>query len=154
MKRKVTVILSTIAVLFVVGIILVLGIAGYFYHSFSKANDTARVQGEEYGRSTDQKGCVDESVRHFGAFKENNIFIRVEQMHISKFTRGCLKTSKPTEDFCRDAPQPSKYKLPLEWELKKCGDANLDINGPCHSIFTAVIDKCDTAKKEAVRHQN
>lgn len=152
MKRKLIIISSLLAIFLAFAIVSIFGGLIYFAHSFRTENESARNQGKEFGASTDQQGCVSESLRQFAEFKENNFLVRLQQLHISKFTEGCLTASRPTKDFCENVPKPGRFLSSEEWGIKKCKAAGLNYEGPCTAIFVEVVKTCALTKQETVSY--
>ncbi len=152
MERSTTITLGVIGSMTILAVIAVAAIAGYMYYDYRSKNEVAHQNGVEFGKTTDQRACVDESVRQFGAFKEDSFLIRIEQFHIGHFTNGCLSTGKPTPKFCDGVPNPKSTLIRLTWSTQQCRDAGLRDGGPCNDIFEEVAIFCSTKKQETVSH--
>src|SRR3954466_4206744 len=100
-------------VLVVVGLFVVLavvGVVGLFYVAkkygpgLMEAGKHSMDEGQEYGRRTDNEGCVNEAVaRHarasgIGDMISNGIFMR-----------ACLEASRPTPGFCDGVPSRLEF---------------------------------------------
>jgi hypothetical protein len=152
MKRKTSIVLVTVGVTLIT-LILVIGAAGgYMYYSYRSKTEIARVNGEDFGRSTDSNGCINESLRQFREFKENTFFVRLEQMHIAGFTSGCLDTSAEVKNLCDGVPKPTEFLRSLEWSIDKCNAAGVDHDGPANGIFRAIETKCAKKPQQTVSY--
>jgi hypothetical protein len=108
MKRSTKVTLSVVGLAIIVLVVGMGGFAAYTFYRVQTRNEAGRSSGVEFGRSTDNGGCVDEAVRQFAEYKETSFSIRFDQFQIAHFAKGCLTTSRPTsrsaEAFPRRAP--------------------------------------------------
>jgi len=150
MKRSTATVLITIGSTMILMVVIFLFACGYFYYKFQVKNADARSSGEQFGQTTDVKGCVAESVRQFGSYQDDSFLIRLDQFHIAHFTSGCLLTSKPTPKFCEGVPpKGDSWLTRLQWTVQQCKDAGLRDGGPCNEIFKEVIIFCSTKASEA-----
>lgn len=154
MQRKTKTILTVIGGVLIVGVLAVVGVAGYLYFSYTSKNETAFANGQAFGKASDTTGCVDESIRQFKEFKENTFFSRLEEMHIGRFTRGCLATARETPNFCDGVPSAKDIIGEMHWSFDRCDKAGLDHNGPCNEIFTEVAKSCPVKKPDVVSYPN
>jgi hypothetical protein len=143
MKRSTKLVLSLTGLSLILIVVAAVGIGGYMFYSASVRNETARSTGEEFGKTSDSRGCVDESVRQFAEYKETGFLIRLEQFKIAHFTTGCLGTAKPTVDFCKGVPK-NTFLDSLQWTVAQCTAAGLNKDGPCNEIFKTVVVYCAT----------
>ena len=74
------------------------------YCADTPGRDQANLDGREFGKTTDHNGCMEKG------FTLTNDIIRKWT-----FTEGCLRTSRPTPDFCQGVP----YHTP-EWADEQC----------------------------------
>src|SRR6267143_2965219 len=92
---------AIIIVLLVVGVI----VGGVVWWSRNKDKLLARgkevmTEGRDFGRNTDNQGCVDESISRYKkepgltSAVSNNIFMQI-----------CLESSRPTPGFCDNVPK-------------------------------------------------
>src|SRR5262245_3352505 len=93
--------------LLIVAIVLVLLFvgAGVFVWMKNKDKWMARAkevvaEGQQFGKQTDNQGCVDEGVSRYK--KEPGFGTAIST---SIFMRTCLESSKPTPGFCDSVPQ-------------------------------------------------
>ena len=101
-------------------------------------------EGEEYGRRTDNEGCVNEAVaRHshaegFGDMVKNTIFLRT-----------CLDASRPTPGFCDDVPHQFEFIKGAQWQLRQCKRYGLRPEQQCQQIFQQVQQFCEQPHRSA-----
>jgi hypothetical protein len=134
-------------VLIVGGLLVVLGIAaavGLFFvarkygPALLEAGKHSMEEGREYGRRTDNEGCLNEAVaRHsradgLGAVISNNIFFR-----------ACLEASRPTPHFCDDVPRPTEFMKSAHWQLDECKRYGLSTENQCGQLFQQVQQFCE-----------
>jgi hypothetical protein len=95
-------------------------------------------EGREYGRRTDNEGCLNEAVaRHaradgLGAVVGNNIFLR-----------SCLDASRPTPGFCDDVPSRIEFMRAARWQLDECKRYGLKPESQCGQLFQQVQQFCE-----------
>ncbi len=63
------------------------------YCASSVRNDQTNLNGREFGKTTDQNGCMQKGFTLPGDFLRQSFFIS-----------GCLRISRPTPDFCNEVP--------------------------------------------------
>jgi hypothetical protein len=134
-------------VLVIVGLLLVLAVAsvlGLVYMAkkygpgLMEAANHSMDEGREYGRRTDNKGCVDEAVaRHkrvggLGDMIGNGIFFR-----------GCLDASRATPGFCDDVPTRLEFMKSARWQLDECKRYGLTPESQCGQLFQQVQQFCE-----------
>ena len=132
-------------------IILVLGVAvigiGVVYVMrnkdawMAKGKEVAE-QGKSFGNTTDNQGCVDESLSRY---KKDPGFTAVLSNTI--FMRTCLDVSQPTPGFCDEVPKQMEFMKTAEWRLKKCRQAGMAGDNNCQNLFTPIQQFCETPNK-------
>ena len=101
-------------------------------------------EGEEYGRRTDNEGCVNEAVaRHshaegFGDMVKDTIFLRT-----------CLDASRPTPGFCDGVPHQIDFIKGAQWQLQQCKRYGLRPEQQCTQIFQQVQQFCEQPHRRA-----
>ncbi|MFL6375037.1 MAG: hypothetical protein ACJ73D_10245 [Pyrinomonadaceae bacterium] len=143
MKRSTKLALSLTGLGIILLIVLAGALGGYWYYRFITNNENAYSAGVDFGKTTDNRGCVNESVRQFAAYKETGFLIRIEQLQIGHFTTGCLGTSQPTPKFCSNVPKDT-FLDRLKYTVEQCRAAGLRDGGPCNEIFKSVVVYCST----------
>lgn len=127
-----------IIVLLVVGVI----VGGVVWWSRNKDKLLARgkevmTEGREFGRNTDNQGCVDESMSRY---KKEPGF--TSAISTSLFTRACLDASRPTPGFCSDVPKPTEFIKSGQWRVEQCRRADLSKDSYCQQMFQPVQEFC------------
>ena len=137
--------LKGLLIVLVVVLVLAVGVIGIgvFYVMRNKDAWLARgkevaAEGKRFGESTDNKGCVDESLGRykkepgFGSILSNTIFMRT-----------CLEASRSTPGFCDEVPKSMEFMKSAEWRLKQCRLAGLQNDNQCQNLFTPVQQFCE-----------
>jgi hypothetical protein len=137
---KALLIVAIVVVLLVVGIVGV----GVFYVMRNKDAWLARgkevtEEGRNFGRTTDNQGCVDEGLSRY---KKEPGFTSI--ITNSLFMRMCLESSKPTPGFCEQIPKQTEFMKSAEWKLRQCRQAGLQSDSNCQNLFTPVQQFCET----------
>jgi hypothetical protein len=145
MSTTVKIILGVV-VAFVLLLFIIIGGAVYWWtqHSqeFLDAGKNAVKEGEEFGRKTDSRGCLAETVtRHkrdpgFQSSIADNLFLR-----------SCLKNSTPTPGFCNGIPKRTEFIKSAEWQQAQCKQVGLS-DSYCPQIFTQVQQYCEEDLKQ------
>src|SRR6266705_5417726 len=109
--------------LIVLAVVVVLAIgaiaAGIYYVSSHKDAWLAKgkavmTEGREFGRSTDNQGCVDESVSRYK--REPGL---TSVLSSTLFMRACLDASRPTPGFCDGVPKQTDFIKRARWRDRK-----------------------------------
>jgi hypothetical protein len=137
---------ALIVVLLAVGVV----VGGVVWWSRNKDKVVARLKGvatvgHEFGRNTDNQGCVDETVSRYkkepGFEKKEPGFTSMLSNNI--FTRTCLEASRPTPGFCRDVPKPTEFMKSGEWRTAQCRRVDLSSDSYCPLLFQPVQEFCE-----------
>lgn len=97
---KIIIITAGSAAALVLAAISALVVIGYLLTDHAGI-EQSKVQGAEFGKTTDYEGCQKEGIsraRNLGLYEIN------ESVKAQYFVAGCLETSSPSADFCRSAP--------------------------------------------------
>ena len=130
---------ALIVVVLVVGVI----VAGVVWWGRNKDKLIGRAkevmtEGREFGRNTDNQGCVDESVSKYK--KDPGIATVISN---SIFTRACLESSRPSPGFCDDVPKQTEFVKTAQWRIEQCRKVDLSKDNNCQSLFTPIQQFCD-----------
>jgi hypothetical protein len=139
-------------VLLIVGVLLVVLVVGgavalfFIARSYGpgllEAGKQTYGEGVEYGRRTDNEGCLNEAVARqaraegFADMIKNNVFMR-----------ACLEASRPTPAFCDDVPRPTEFMKSISWQSQQCQRYGLPPEKQCSQLFGQVQQFCE------LRHQ-
>ena len=89
---------------------------------FLEATTRAEAAGREFGKSTDQQGCMKEAIQRSKSASPVDIGA---SMQLSVFADSCLKVSRDTQNFCDGVP--SMFSLEAnEWSVEECRKAGAD----------------------------
>jgi hypothetical protein len=102
------------------------------------------IEGREYGRTTDNQGCVDATVSRY---KKEPGFSSV--ISTSLFTRACLNASRPTPGFCSDVPKPMEFMKSAEWRKSQCSRVDLSSDSYCPQLFQPVQEFCERGPRKS-----
>lgn len=126
-----------LAVLLVVGFIIVTHVP--FDKDFDRKAEEWTNKGQEFGKSTDQAGCLKEGLSRSKSASFLNIF---ESSNNTYFVSGCLKTSRPTPNFCDGVPSISN-PAHFEWEKEECRKNGLDpVKTGCLLVLDEKVNIC------------
>jgi len=126
MKKGAKVALGVGCGVLVFGAIVVI-VAGYFGLNYieSRLDESVKkfeIEGREFGKTTDTKGCVDQGV-HRSASVE--LLDMSGGIALGAFVDACLETSRPTDNFCEGVPSFWSMR-DSEWAAAECTTAGLD----------------------------
>ena len=135
---------AIIVVMLVVGVI----VGGVVWWSRNKDKLMGRAkevmtEGREFGRSTDNQGCVDETVARY---KKEPGFTTVISNAI--FTRACLEASRPTPGFCSEVPRKTEFMKSAEWRASQCRRVDLSSDKYCQQLFEPVQEFCEKGGRQ------
>ena len=96
------------------------------------------ADGAEYGRLTDNEGCLHEAAaRHaravgFTDMVKNNVFLR-----------ACLEASRPSPGFCDGVPGRADFMEGIRWQAVQCKRYGLTLEQQCGQLFQQVQQFCE-----------
>jgi len=142
---KALLIVAIIIVLLVVGVV----VGGVVWWGRNKDKLVGRMkevatEGRDFGRSTDNQGCVDESVARYK--KEPGLTTVIST---SIFTRTCLDASRPTPGFCTDIPKATEFLKSAEWRKSQCNRVDLASDSYCAQLFQPVQEFCEKGPRKS-----
>jgi hypothetical protein len=136
---KVLLIVGGIFVVLVVGVLAVTVIVARKYGpAIVKNIEQAGDEAKEYGRRTDNEGCLNEAVaRHARAEGLGDIFKN------TLFLRICLDSSRPSVGFCDNVPHQLEFSRSAQWQLERCRHYGLSPEKQCAQLFQQVQQFCE-----------
>ncbi|HXM51025.1 MAG TPA: hypothetical protein VN956_24485 [Pyrinomonadaceae bacterium] len=142
--------IAIIVVLLVVGVI----VGAVVWWSRNKDKLLARgkevmTEGRDFGRNTDNQGCVDESMSRY---KKEPGFSNA--ISTSLFTRACLDASRPTPGFCSDVPKPTEFIKSGQWRVEQCRRVDLSKDSYCQQMFQPVQEFCQRESSKTSSDSN
>jgi hypothetical protein len=148
--------LKVLLIVAVVIVVLVLGAigAGVYYVSRNKDAWLARgkavaSEGRDFGRGSDNQGCVDESISRYkkdpglGSAISNSIFMQ-----------SCLDSSRPTPNFCADVPKATEFMKSAQWRMDQCRKIDLSSDSYCQQLFQPVQQFCERGPRKSSENRN
>jgi hypothetical protein len=94
-------------------------------------------EGEVYGRSSTDSGCLTEARRRLDARVS-----LVEEVGIRLFLSACLGTARPSPEFCKDVPGEDSILQSATWAGKVCSESNAKDPQACGRTMRAVQTYC------------
>lgn len=136
---KALIIVAVLGVLLIVGVI----VAGIYWWSNNKATLIARGkaqmdQGHDAGRTTDNQGCVDQSVLRYKAQPGFT-----GEIATNLFMQACLDASSPTPGFCDEVPKETEFIKSGQWRVAQCQRVDLSSDQYCQQLFAPVQHFCE-----------
>ncbi len=112
-------------VLFIGGLIVVIAVVvamKTYGPEFLEATTRADAAGREFGKTTDQQGCMKEAIQRS---KSASVVDVGASLQLSVFVESCLKVSRESQNFCEGVP--SMFSLETnEWGAEECRKAGVD----------------------------
>ena len=140
---KVLLILGVLlVVLFVGGVVAVYFLARTYGPGLVEAGKQTYNEGVEYGRRTDNEGCLNEAVARqaraegFTDMVKNNVFMR-----------ACLEASRPTDGFCDGVPRQTEFMKSIGWQQQQCQRYGLSPEKQCSQLFSQVQQFCELRRQ-------
>ena len=142
---KALLIVAIVVVLLIVGVV---GIGAFYIYKnkdvwMARAKEVAN-EGRSVGNTTDNQGCVDESLSRYK--KEPGMTSVISN---TIFMRSCLEASKPTPGFCDQVPKSTEFMKSADWRLKQCRLAGLQSDNNCQNLFTPVQQFCEMKSRRS-----
>ena len=142
---KTTKLLLVGAAVLIVGIVLVVGGLIVFKSTIGKRLDAFKIEGTEFGRTTDEEGCLKEGFARARKLSKNADILK--EVGISDFVSGCLRSSKSTPGFCDAVPST------VEWlagsDGKECGKIDVPTE-LCKKVLKERFIYCGNLKRGLV----
>lgn len=135
------VVLVIVGLLFVLAVASVLGLvymAKKYGPGLMEAGKHSMDEGHDYGRRTDNEGCVNEAVT-----RHKRISGLGDMISNGLFFRGCLDASRPTPGFCDDVPTRLEFMKSARWQLDECKRHGLSPESQCGQLFQQVQQFCE-----------
>lgn len=133
-------ILIALGVLGVVSIVAIAALGAVIYFALDKKQYDAKMdEGIAFGKTTDQRGCMQEGLARAKKMSGYDI----NQLTANQaFVEQCLKLSRPAAGFCDDVP-PIWNLSDSKWEQKQCEKVGLDVlRTGCRPVFVAKESFC------------
>lgn len=134
-------------ILIIVGLVIVLGViaviaGGAYWLSRNKDTLIARgkaevTEGRDLGRTTDNQGCVDQSILRYK--KEPGFTTLIAS---TLYMRSCLDVSRATPGFCDEVPRQNEFTRSAHWRVAQCTKVNLTGDNYCQQLFAPIQDFC------------
>ena len=140
-----------IIVVLLVGAVIVGGVVWWSRNKDKLMGRAKEVmtEGRDFGRNTDNQGCMDESVSRYK--KDPGFSTAISN---SIFTRACLDASRPTPGFCDDVPQPTEIMKSSQWTKEQCRRVDLSTDTYCQQVFQPVQAFCVKGSRKTVNSNN
>ncbi len=148
--------LKALLIVAVVIVVLVLGCIGAAVYYVSRNKDAwiakgkaVASEGRDFGRGSDNQGCVDESISRykkepgFGSAISNSIFMQ-----------SCLDSSRPTPNFCADVPKATEFMKSAQWRVDQCRKIDLSSDSYCQQLFQPVQQFCERGPRKSSENKN
>lgn len=136
---KILLIILLVGILLVVGVIAAGGIWFYRNKDALKAKlDTVTTEARDFGKNTDNQGCVSESISRYKADPgftsaiSNGVFARI-----------CLDASRDTPGFCDDVPKQTEFLKSAKWRVEQCRGVGLERDNHCQNLFQPIQQFCE-----------
>jgi hypothetical protein len=147
---KVLLAIAIIVVLLVVGVV----VGGVVWWSRNKDKLMGRAKevmtdGREFGRQTDNQGCVDESLARY---KKEPGFTNAISTNL--FNKACLENSRPTPGFCNDVPKVTDFVKSAQWRNSQCTRVDLGSDSYCQQLFQPVQEYCEKGPRKPSENSN
>ncbi|HEY0174602.1 MAG TPA: hypothetical protein VGB98_26535 [Pyrinomonadaceae bacterium] len=118
----------------VVGYVVVRKYGPGFVESTSKSFE----EGSEYGRQTDQEGCLNEA-----AARQARVSGMMDMIRNGVFMETCLSASRPTPGFCDGVPRQLEFMKAASWQQQQCRRFGLKPEQQCGQLFQGVQRFCE-----------
>jgi len=138
------VVIGAITIVLVLGIALIAGFVIFMkFTPQGRAMDqelTAKEEeGKEFGKTTDQQGCITEGMTRGKKLTGINLTGEVGNRY---FVKGCLRASQPTPGFCEGVPSPLR-RVVDNWDERQCEKVRIP-KSACQDVLKEQILFCGT----------
>jgi hypothetical protein len=141
-------VLLTIAIILVVLVVGVIGAGAFWWYRnkdaiIGKTKEIAH-EAQEFGRNSDNRGCVDESVSRYKKSPGMTSAIST-----AVFMRLCLDASHATPGFCEDVPKQTEFIKSAQWRIQQCREINLESDSYCQQLWSPVQQYCEQGPRKS-----
>ena len=146
--KKILIALGIVALSFVILMVAFAGLAIYLTSDLESDKDFQResaakqTEGREFGKTTDQQGCMREGLTRA---KANSTFeFKAGQIN-SAFVKACLESSRPAPGFCDGIPERTLTNPSgdYDWITEQCDKSGMDhVKTGCIAVFQTRILFC------------
>ncbi len=137
--------LKALLIVLLVIIVLIVGVvalAGFWFYKNKDAlvakTKAIATEARDFGRTTDNQGCVDESISRYKADPGFTTAIST-----TIFMRICLDQSRPTPGFCDNVPRQTEFIKTAQWRIEQCRRVELSRDNNCQNLFTPIQQFCE-----------
>jgi hypothetical protein len=131
-----------LVLLFVGGVVAVYFLARTYGPGLVEVGKQTYNEGVEYGRRTDNEGCLNEAVARHARSEGFTDMIK-----INVFMRACLEKSRPTPGFCDDVPRQTEFIKAAGWQQQQCRRYGLSPEKQCGQLFQQVQQFCEMRRE-------
>src|SRR5260370_31954710 len=123
--KKILIVLGIGVLIIVTLLAAAVGWALYSASENSRAYEAKEAEGREFGKTTDQNGCMKEGLSRA---KAATTFEYKRGQINSAFVRACLESSRPVPGFCDGMPQRSLTNpdADYDWITEQCDKIGMD----------------------------
>ena len=133
-----------LVLLFVGGVVAVYFLARAYGPGLVEAGKQTYNEGVEYGRRSDNEGCLNEAVARHARAEGFTDMIK-----INVFMRACLEASRPTPGFCDGVPRQTEFLKAVGWQQRQCQRYGLSPEKQCGQLFQQVQQFCEMRRPGA-----
>ena len=130
-------------------VVLVVGLIGAGYVWWMRNKDSLRAhakevaaEGREFGNSSDNQGCVDETFLRYK--KEPPGFFNA--INYGQFMSACLEVSRPSPGFCDNVPVGKMMEL-MAWRESQCQRYKVPNDQKCQQLLMGEVMFCGARKR-------
>lgn len=136
---KVLLVLGVLLILLIVGsVVAVYFLARTYGPGLVETTKQSVAEGREYGRLTDNEGCVNEAVA-----RQSRSEGIADLFKNTLFLRPCLEASRPTPGFCDTVPRQTEFMKSIGWQQRQCQRYGLPPEKQCGQLFGQVQQFCE-----------
>lgn len=141
MTRTIKWIVIGIAMIVVVPVCVVGALTAFVLLTSTKESKESyaakEVEGREFGKTTDQAGCMKEGLARAQGIKPLDLNRNADNQG---FVGECLKSSRQLPGFCDGIPSWWKFD-DSDWTFEQCDNIRME-RITCSSVFQAKVDAC------------
>jgi hypothetical protein len=136
--KVVLIIVIVVGVLGIAAVVAGLLVARRYGPELIQENKQAMDEGQEYGRRTDDVGCLNEAVA-----RQARVTGFRDMLKNNFFTRSCLEVARPTPGFCEGVPRRLEFMKGVAWQAQQCKRYGLGPETQCSQFFQQIQQFCE-----------
>ena len=129
---------GVLVVLLIAAVVVGYVVVSKYGPGFVEATGRSFEEGTEYGRQTDNEGCLNEAAARWARAGG-----MMDMIKNGVFLETCLNASRATPGFCDGVPRQTDFMKSISWHQQQCKRFGLRPEQQCTQLFQGVQRFCE-----------